>query len=389
MKKILSSCIFVSLALLSYGQATITSVASGSAVNPLNWDCTCVPTPTDSIIINHNITLDVDFAVSTGSIVVQSAGKLMGDVPNRILGITGSGHVVNNGTISVGSFGVTSGTGTVMNNGTFTVGTSLYTDAAFTNNGTVNNVDSLYNAKGTFINSSGATLIADQFFTTGRFTNAGNVTSVNFANTDTVMHTGGMSVTNFYNAGYYNISGGSILAGGNWLNGDTLNGTANFINNAYVSIANNFLNLDTIRGLSGRFCVGDSSQNSGAMLGTFDFCDKTPMQPKIDLNLGFMAGSLKYCATPCGVGIKEIAEEELEVYPNPSNGIVNVILNEEFSGLPLNVKVRDVNGRLVKSFTTTGRNSITIDLSEVPGGLYMMSLAGSDYVYTKKIQILY
>lgn len=389
MKKIIISGLFIAVALLAHSQATITSVASGSAINPLNWDCTCVPTPTDSIIINHNITLDVDFAVSTGSIVVQSAGKLMGDVPNRILGITGKGYVVNNGTISVGSFGVTSGTGTVMNNGMFTVGVSLYTDGSFTNNGTVNNVDSFFNANGTLINSSGATLIADQFLTTGRFTNAGNVTSVNFANTDTVMHTGGMTVTNFYNAGYYNISGGSILAGGNWLNGDTLNGTANFINNAYVSIANNFLNLDTIRGLSGRFCVGDSSENSGAMLGTFDFCDKTPIQPKIDLNLGFMAGGLKYCATPCGVGIKEITEEELEVYPNPSNGMVNILLNKQFSGLAVKVKVMDVNGRLVKSVNTTGKNRIAIDLSEMPQGLYMITLTGNEYVYTKKVHILH
>jgi PKD repeat protein len=72
------------------------------------------------------------------------------------------------------------------------------------------------------------------------------------------------------------------------------------------------------------------------------------------------------------------------VYPNPSNGVFTVGVNnpEIFS-----VKVFNVLGEVIRSMTSTGKNKITVDLSRESRGVYYVQLSAQGKMTTKKIII--
>jgi hypothetical protein len=73
----------------------------------------------------------------------------------------------------------------------------------------------------------------------------------------------------------------------------------------------------------------------------------------------------------------------MEVYPNPSKGIVTI------SGLPANqmldLEVLDTKGRLI--FKTTIGNATTIDLSDKPGGVYFLKFKSEKEILLRKLVI--
>lgn len=85
-----------------------------------------------------------------------------------------------------------------------------------------------------------------------------------------------------------------------------------------------------------------------------------------------------------GVGIQEASfGQYFSVYPNPTNGIVNV--NYFGSWNPtMSIEVLDITGKTVAAFTTTAY-TYTVDLSSLPAGVYTMKFVGATEVATKKI----
>lgn len=77
-------------------------------------------------------------------------------------------------------------------------------------------------------------------------------------------------------------------------------------------------------------------------------------------------------------------ENTFKVYPNPSNSIVNVRLNQ-FVG-KVNIQVVDINGRVV--FTTNDDNfnvEKSINLSSLQKGMYVLKVNTTDFNFTEKI----
>ncbi len=77
-------------------------------------------------------------------------------------------------------------------------------------------------------------------------------------------------------------------------------------------------------------------------------------------------------------------ENTFKVYPNPSNSIVNVRLNQ-FVG-KVNIQVVDINGRVV--FTTNDDNfnvEKAINLSSLQKGMYVLKVSTTDFNFTEKI----
>ncbi len=390
------SLLLTFLTVAGFSQQTITSQAGGSVLNPLNWDCTCIPTVSDSIIIKHAMVLDVDFASTSGSVVVEAGASLTGDVPLRVLGVSGTGHIVNDGTIKVGVFGATNGLGTIVNNGTLDVDVSLYTYGDFTNTGQIINCDSLMNDRGDFDNTSSGFIDANQFLNAGYFNNDGNITAINFANTDTMDQSGGMTVNDYYNLGRFDLTGGSIIASGDWANGDTATSDAYFlITSATVSVGSSFLNLDTILGnVPAAICVTDSSANLGAMIGSLDFCDHSPFAPNIDLNLGYMDPLITYCGTgACNTGIAEEKTLTFDVYPNPSDGSFYVTMDggleqgelQVFSLAGQVVYTSTVRGRYTS--TVRGRYTSEVRLEGLEAGTYLVKIIGPRSVGVERVVI--
>jgi hypothetical protein len=74
------------------------------------------------------------------------------------------------------------------------------------------------------------------------------------------------------------------------------------------------------------------------------------------------------------VNAKEITHIDWELFPNPSDGIIN--LSVKFSNLVETgvLSIRDINGRVVKSVTNVRTGTYQIDLSSEPKGTYLFSL---------------
>lgn len=77
-------------------------------------------------------------------------------------------------------------------------------------------------------------------------------------------------------------------------------------------------------------------------------------------------------------------EDMIKVYPNPSNGLVHVKINQ-FSG-KLNLQVVDLNGRVVYSNLNTDFNiEKTLDLRHLQSGMYVVKISGDNINYNHKI----
>lgn len=257
---------------IAQAQNVRTSIADGLGTNPLVWDCFCLPLPNDSIIINHNITLNVDFGFTDGAVVINPSGKLIGDTPMRAFAFTGTANFVNNGLFDVARVAFLGGS--AINGGTFNADsflTNITTTAGWISNGDMN-IDFSYWNTGKFVLGPGAELIVGD---------------------------------NFYN-------GDSLISGVN----------AVLINDGRIRVNLDFANSDTIRG-TGQFCIYDNSINLGVITGAVDMCDVTGGVP-VDLNLGTITGTVTSCTQICNIGVEEEDNILVNVFPNPTSDIVQI-----------------------------------------------------------------
>jgi hypothetical protein len=86
-----------------------------------------------------------------------------------------------------------------------------------------------------------------------------------------------------------------------------------------------------------------------------------------------------------GVGIAETAtfDHYFSVYPNPTDGMVNVNYFGTGSAA-MTIDILDITGKIVGSYTTNAY-SYLIDLSHLPAGIYTMKITGAEGTATKKL----
>ncbi|MEI6348783.1 MAG: T9SS type A sorting domain-containing protein [Bacteroidota bacterium] len=340
-----------------YSQTT--SVASGNWTSPLTWGGT-PPMPGSVVIINHTVTLDMDYGYTSGSITINSSGSLIGNSSMRALGISG-GTLTNSGTLNIPRFALFSGT--------------------ITNNGTIQS-DSLLDR--TTLNNNGGTIHATQFMvsTGGNFHNSGTVVSSNFLNIETSVNNGTINSIDVMNSkSFVNGTTGVINATNDFLNADTLANPAVFTNNGSVNVTNDWMNTDTING-SGKFCVGHNSSNTGVMLGTFDFCDQTGGD--VDLNLGSIAPTITSCVFSCNVNIRvNKNDNSVKIYPNPNNGVFTVISNTQSS----KIEVFNLVGKIVYQSQLNSLET-EIQLTNQPKGIYFCKISDVKNESSKIIKII-
>lgn len=77
--------------------------------------------------------------------------------------------------------------------------------------------------------------------------------------------------------------------------------------------------------------------------------------------------------------------------PNPSNGIINCFYSSH-EDISTTIKIFDIQGRLVKSIEDirifNGKNSFSLDLSYLSGGMYFISLSGPGFNHQEKMIIV-
>lgn len=85
------------------------------------------------------------------------------------------------------------------------------------------------------------------------------------------------------------------------------------------------------------------------------------------------------------VGLDELANNNVNVYPNPSEGLFNVEL-KNFNGEEHTVTVSDIAGRIVMN-TTVGEGAFQLDLSNTAGGSYMVTIESATSKMMKRIVV--
>ena len=84
------------------------------------------------------------------------------------------------------------------------------------------------------------------------------------------------------------------------------------------------------------------------------------------------------------LGLNYYDKSNINIYPNPSNGLFNLRINQYDSNI--NVQVVDINGRIILEnknvrFNTEG----AIDLRDFQSGIYVVKITGDNLNYTQKI----
>lgn len=192
---------------------------------------------------------------------------------------------------------------------------SFFTSGNIDNFGTFEDIDSFVNM-GVLANHSTGVIYADSMMNVGTFSNDGDIDNTAFVNTGNLQNRGNFHFKNghnqsvFYNnqlmqadSSFWNMGnfrndvGGVFNIAVDFLNASLITHNASFYNDGIVHVDSNWLNADTISGVSGSFVVGDSSANTGYMIGSFDFCDLTPplVSPFIDFNTGTISPQITWC----------------------------------------------------------------------------------------------
>jgi hypothetical protein len=382
--------------------ATYTSNGNGNWLNPTTWSPMGVPTNSDNVTIYHNVILDTDFALTTGSIFIAEGASLIESVAGRYFSLNG-GSIENNGAFTISNLSATAGTFT--NNGTFS-GTACYIGIVWHNYGNIGQIDSLLN-EGSIYNHTDSYIDISRIFNSGTFSNAGVyegldffnngifentliINLTNFTNADTATNSGNIAFWNctniggffntgeiygensFSNLGFFHNSMEMVIDY-DFFNGDTANNDAYYYNAGFVSVGNNFLNINTIDGSSGgRFCVDNLSGNEGLMTGSFEFCDNSN-PGSLDYNIGTIDPTVTYCSTACETSADLAKIDEFAVYPVPASDVFNVFCLSNSA----KIQLYDITGKIVFSENLfLGENNISC--SNLFAGTYLYRIISFD-----------
>jgi hypothetical protein len=86
---------------------------------------------------------------------------------------------------------------------------------------------------------------------------------------------------------------------------------------------------------------------------------------------------------PGSVGIANVEATNFEIYPNPANEVINVS-----SEVAMNeIRVLDINGRIVSTIALNGESVSKIDVSELNAGIYMFEIRTAEGSSFRKVSI--
>ncbi len=280
-----------------------------------------------TVIINHDVVLNLDVAYTNGSITINSGGSLIEDATDRAFWIDG--------------------TGSLTNAGTFTSHLLLVSpDAEITNSGDMPGVDSVW--------------------VQGTLTNTGTIGAYELLNDEDADFENDNEITisnNFNNQGYFYIApSASVEVGNDFSNCNIQTLDAYLENDGIMCITNDFSNCigDTLDG-EGDYFIGGSSSNLGVFTGNMTF--HTPsgtvgIPGTIDPSVTVTSGS-------CTLQLSEIENVDITAYPNPVEDQLHLDIN---SGA---YTILDIMGKTVKSGNF---NNGIIDFSELNNGVYVLQV---------------
>ncbi|MEO9257755.1 MAG: hypothetical protein ABI207_05195, partial [Crocinitomicaceae bacterium] len=203
MKRIIYAISLLAFISLSNTLNAQTTVQNGNWSDPMTWGGT-IPITTGTVVINHKVTLDIDYAHNSGSITINASGALTGNSIMRGFALnypSGSANLTVNGAFDVSRTALLSGT---VNIGGTLKADSLLNSSTITNSGTITATQLFNNAS-------------------GMMTNSGTINALNFLNIETLTSSGSINATDFYNSkSFTNSVGANMMVNNNFANIDSL-----------------------------------------------------------------------------------------------------------------------------------------------------------------------
>lgn len=384
MKK-LYYCIFALLPFASTGQQTITSAQNGNASNPFTWDCLCFPSTDDHVIINHNVSMDVDWMVNGGgSITVNASGSFIQNGTHSMAVLGAGSEVTVAGEFQMENISVTDNADMQSTStGTIRIMKGLYVgnNGTYLNNGNTLELDSLL-TEGQFTNNG--LLMTGDLLNTGTYLNTGEVECDSLGNTGTMSQTAGYtfatafgtSGTATFSSGFLSTSGNMYNSGdlsttanaslecfGSFFSGDTIFGTASFDHDGLLEVHQDLYFTNDISG-SGNICVSGESYNAANIVGALDICDPSAGPSGFDYNIGSIANTVTFCNPGCSVGLdEEVLSWSLA--PNPATSTVKLLGEVQVNA----VEVIDLAGKRIGELPVFG-NTFSVD--QLNAGVYFV-----------------
>ncbi|WJS93832.1 RICIN domain-containing protein [Flavobacterium johnsoniae] len=153
-----------------------------------------------------------------------------------------------------------------------------------------------------------------------------------------------------------------------------------------VPVSGNYFKM--INRLSGKALeIPGSSTTNGAQLGQLDSNEQTTQQwtfVKLDNGQGVL-GKPGKAEEVLAVDEVEIQNNEIKitVYPNPTKGLVNVLVSNPQE--EIQIQVYGMNGKQIYDKSYGIDNSINLDLNDLPKGIYIMKVKTGSKISTQKI----
>ena len=96
-------------------------------------------------------------------------------------------------------------------------------------------------------------------------------------------------------------------------------------------------------------------------------------------------GSTPATGSNCTLSVNYFENQELfRVYPNPTNGLLNLRINNYVG--KVNIQVIDINGRIVNEFKNEDFNTEKpLNLNNLQSGMYILKVSGDELNFTQKI----
>jgi len=131
-------------------------------------------------------------------------------------------------------------------------------------------------------------------------------------------------------------------------------------------------------------CGIDTVYNSYNSTGTLDGEILNPGNYSVTWFVEDKGGNFAYCSMNITVnqyvGLQDLADIGVSIFPNPTAGILNISNATGF-----NLEIRDIQGKIVESYSNISENNLQIDLSDQAPGIYLVKLFNNSEVKTTKI----
>jgi len=340
------------------------SVANGNWSDPNTWDTGVPATQSDSIIVSHQVTANIQLDFWANRLIVEASGVLQF---NATAGL--HGNLVVMGTLMADEFGVGDGDFSV-NDGIIQADVYGTSNDSYLNNGTITCTsdfavsEDIFENTGMVESAGSISLSGDEVVNFGDMIAANILTDTKLTNYDFISTSSNLLPTDEVT----NMAGAVINCGNQFIPEELV------LNDGDINCGNLTVNeYITVTG-AGRICITDCFINLGDILGTLDICDASTSF--CDLQLGTVAASVTFCsAGPCqtvlGVETPEVTDApSFELWPNPAKSQVNIHLDESMRD-PFLVEVFDLNGREISSLQANS-DQVSIDISTLESGMYIL-----------------